>query len=931
MGLTEYRRKRDFKKTNEPKGEIKKKAEKKKAAATSAGGAFVIQKHDASRLHYDFRLELDGVLKSWAVPKGPSLNPADKRLAVQVEDHPIDYGTFEGVIPEGQYGGGTVMLWDRGEWEPLEEGENPLKQWHAGSMKFRLKGERLHGGFALVRMRGGKYGDSDNNWLLIKERDEDADRKLDVTKKYMTSVSTGRPMEEIAEGKKSRNKKEKGGMRVWNSNRAEDVEPDEVKAKDAPVPDLNLDPAGVDGAKKSRFITDLKPQLATLVKSAPETKHWVHEIKFDGYRFLVFLKKGKASLITRNGKDWTRKFPDIAEALERLPVETAILDGELVALDKQGVSRFQLLQNALKGSDSPLLAYYAFDLVYLNGYSLKSATLEDRKNLLRQLMATYHENDLVRFSEHFTQSGEKVWQNACKMGLEGIISKDLNAAYEERRSKSWVKVKCSNRQEFVIGGYTDPTGARKGLGALLVGFHEDGKFKYAGKVGTGFTDASLKEMHEKLQELEQKTNPFDNPPSGAWVRKVHWVKPVLVGEVAYTEMTDEGLLRHPSFQGLREDKKAEVVTVEQAADVEAVEEEITDKPKAKSKTTAKKAAAGAAKKLSAATTKKPTKSTASKKASASNKKDRVAADAEKAEAENDDETVKLTNPQRELFPGEGVTKQDLSNYYKAIEERAYHWMKDRPLTMVRCPEGRGKPCFYQRHNKTYDMPGILPVDVKIKGRTEKYIYMAEPVGLHALVQASTLEIHGWQCNVADVEKPDKMVFDVDPSEEVGWPQIVNAAKRVSELLEACGFKTFPMTTGGKGLHVVVPLKPKAGWDEVIGFAEAIARFLETTESDRYTANMSKAKRVGKVFVDYLRNNKTASAVLPYSTRARPGATVATPLAWSEVSEKLDPKKFTIHTVPKRVKAQKKDPWADFDKERRVLDYQQVIERLQNLA
>lgn len=919
MGLTEYRRKRDFHITNEPKGEAKKKTTAKKRAPGTAGGSFVIQKHAASRLHYDFRLELDGVLKSWAVPKGPSMNPSDKRLAVQVEDHPLEYGSFEGVIPEGQYGGGTVMLWDRGEWEPLEEGENLLKQWHAGSMKFRLKGERLHGGFALVRMRGGKYGDSENNWLLIKERDDDASRSLDVAKEYTTSVSTHRAMEEIAAGKKSRNRKEKGGMRVWTSNRAEDVEAGEVEAKaDAPVPDLNLDPGGVDGAKKGRFPTDLKPQLATLVKSAPEDKHWVHEIKFDGYRFLAFLQKGKVSLITRNGKDWTSKFPDIASALERIPVDTAILDGELVALDKNGVSRFQLLQNALSGTDAPMLAFYAFDLIYLNGYNLTSARLEDRKDQLRQIMAAYPEGDSIRFSEHFTESGEKVWENACRMGLEGIISKDLTAPYEERRSKSWVKVKCANRQEFVIGGYTDPAGARKGLGALLVGFHEDGKFKYAGKVGTGFTDATLKDIHEKLQKLEQKTTPFDNPPMGAWVRKAHWVKPVLVGEVAFTEMTDEGLLRHPSFQGLREDKKPEVVTVEEAADVEEVERESSTKAK-KSKTSITKDATTSAKKSS---TSEKTKSTKSSKASSKKSGSAV--------VDDDEDEIKLTNPQRELFPDEGITKQDLADYYASIQDRAFYWMKDRPLTMVRCPEGRSKPCFYQRHNKTYDMPGIKPVDVEIKGRVEKYLYMAEPLGLRALVQASTLEIHGWQCSVADVEAPDKIVFDVDPSPEVGWGEVVSAAKRLKELLEACGFETFPMTTGGKGLHVVVALKPEAGWDEVIAFAEAIARFLESTEPDNYTANLSKAKRTGKVFVDYLRNNKTASAVLPYSTRARPGATVATPLSWTEVTAKLDPSKFTIRTVPKRVKTQRKDPWENFEQARKSLDFQKVIERLQSM-
>ena len=887
MSLTDYHRKRNFKKTAEPEG----KEEEGQGKTSKNIRKFVVQKHAASHLHYDFRLELDGVLKSWAVPKGPSMNPKDKRLAMQVEDHPIEYGDFEGVIPEGEYGGGTVMLWDQGEWEPLQEGDDPLKHWSDGSMKFRLKGQRLTGSWALVRMKGGKYGDNKKSWLLIKERDDEATDNGSVTEKFAESVTTARDMEGIAEGKKSEGKTagEEGGLRVWTSKKA--------AARTA----TELDVKSVNGAKKASMPAKLKPQLATLVKSAPEGPKWVHEIKFDGYRFLAFIEKGKVSLITRNGKDWTEKFSGIATSLARLPVESAIVDGELVAIDSEGVTRFQLLQNSLQGVENPALGFYAFDLVYLNGYSLKSASLEDRKALLRQLMDVYSEKDDIHFSEHFSESGEIVWEKACKMGLEGIVSKDLTAGYVEKRSQAWVKVKCSNRQEFVIGGFTEPSGSRAGFGALLVGFYDaNNELRYAGKVGTGFNDELLKKMHGQLQKLEQKKTPFVNSPSGSWTRRVHWVNPELIGEVAYTEMTDEGMLRHPSFQGLREDKKAKAVKMEVGKNL---------KENGSSK-------AGKAKSSSKAAPKQKNKKAKSPKAPAA-----------ETEAANVAE-VKLTHPDKVLFPDEKYTKQDLWDYYSAVADRAYPWLANRPITLVRCPEGRSKPCFYQRHNKVGTMAGIEPVDIEIKGGNEKYIYLAEPAGLRTLVQQSTLEIHGWQCKADDVERPDRIIFDVDPSEEVDWAGVVKAAKTLKGLLEKCGFKTFVMTTGGKGLHVVVPLKPAAGWDAVVGFAQAIARYLETVDPENYTANLSKKKRVGKVFVDYLRNNKTASAVLPYSTRARPGATVATPLRWSEATASLDPRKFDMKTVPRRIASQKSDPWQGFEKARKELDYDAVIERLQ---
>ncbi len=892
MGLTEYHRKRDFKKTKEPRGKVH------KDKSGPQPRRFIIQKHAASHLHYDFRLELDGVLKSWAVPKGPSMNPKDKRLAMQVEDHPVEYGDFEGIIPEGEYGGGTVMLWDIGEWEPLLPDADPIAELESGSMKIRLKGQRLTGGFALILMKGGKYsGDKEKrSWLLIKEKDDDASDETLITEQHTTSVTTGRTMEDIAAGKPAKGKRAKaaGGLRVWSGQ------------KDAADQTGSIDPSQAEGARKSPFPSLIKPQLATLVDTAPLGENWAHEIKFDGYRFLVYINKGKVELITRNGKDWTGKFPSIAKAFQQLPVESAIVDGELVAVGQDGTSKFQLLQNAVDGTSRPSLLFYAFDLVYLNGYLLKKTPLESRKDLLRDVMLALPDGTPLHFSEHFKEDGDRVWEKACKMGMEGIISKDLTATYIEKRTQSWVKVKCSARQEFVIGGFSAPGGSRLGFGALLVGYHnEDKDFIYAGKVGTGFTDATLKKLHKQMSELTRKTSPFKNPPKGAWLRGVTWIEPSLIAEIAYMEMTDEGLLRHPSFKGLREDKPAKAVSRETPKKIE-------ETPAAMPRQT------------------KSTATTSTKSRSSKSKSEKPAAKSSaKSKAAASTDEHRLTNPDRVLFSDEGYTKQDLFDYYAAVEERAFPWLVDRPITLVRCPAGRKKPCFYQRHSNVGEMPGIEPVDVDVKGGTETYIYLAEPAGLYTLVQQSTLEIHGWQCKASDVDRPDRMIFDIDPSPEVGWPEIIEAAKTIKKLLEKCGFTTFPMTTGGKGIHVVVPLKPQAGWDEVINFAEAIARYLEATQPEKFTANLSKKKRVGRVFVDYLRNHKTASAILPYSSRARTGATVATPVTWRDVTQKLDPSKFTIKTIPARITRQKQDPWHDYEKSRRELHLDEVISRLQS--
>lgn len=863
MALKEYNKKRNFKRTSEPAG--------KKAPTKKSGGIFVVQKHEASHLHYDFRIEMDGVLKSWAVPKGPSLNPADKRLAVQVEDHPLDYGSFEGTIPQGEYGGGTVMLWDRGEWEPLEG--NPRKQLHDGSMKISLHGERLNGGFALVQMKDRDTGEPGRNWLLIKEKDDQAS-KGSITKTETTSVSTGRTMDEIARGdagKKARPRKKAAANKTPRAKTAK-IEADET-TKLSEVP----------GARKATFPKVIKPQLATLAEYVPSGEKWVHEVKYDGYRFVAFIDRGRVTLITRNGNDWTAKFPAIVKELGELPVKSAVLDGELVALGDNGKTDFQLLQNSIKGMADAELVYYLFDLLYLDGYSVKASDLLQRKALLNEMLGRASQLSLLRYSEHFAQQGEQVWSKACELGLEGIICKDTTAPYVERRSRDWLKVKCTNRQEFVIGGFSKPAGSRSGFGALLLGIRDSksSRLKYAGKVGTGFTSASLKELHTKMKSLARDESPFVNTPRESWVKGVTWIEPRLVAEVSYVEITKEGLLRHSVFHGLREDKTQEDVILE--------------------------------------------KPTTVKQASKPAKKARVP----KTSPKGNPEELKLSNPGRVLYPENDITKADLAKYYAAVGDRMAPWALNRPLSIVRCPDGRDKQCFFQRHSGTVKIPTLESIDVKGKDTTETYFYISGKSGLTGLVQNSVLEIHGWQCAADDMDHPDRIIFDIDPDEGVTWARVVKTAGLLRDVLKKCGFVPFVMTTGGKGLHVVVPLKPSAGWDEVVQFSRAVAAYFEAQHPDDYTATMSKAKRKGKLFIDAFRNNESSTAILPYSTRAREGATVATPVTWEELSARLNPKKFTVKTVPSRIARQKQDPWAAYSKSRKPLVIEKVLKKLQS--
>lgn len=900
MPLEEYKRKRNFRATPEPEGKVKK----------VKGQSFVIQKHAATRLHYDFRLEMEGVLRSWAVPKGPSLDPAEKRLAVHVEDHPIDYGGFEGIIPKGQYGGGTVLLWDRGTWLP--EGD-PVAAYKKGHLKFTLDGEKLHGGWHLVRMSGRQAGENKENWLLFKEDDEFAvpGSGEAVVQEYPQSVETGLSIEEIAADPEH----------VWQSNRPEKAATfkDKIAAKavkalkppskpaakkpaakkaaaKAEASPSGIDPSTIPGAKKAKFPAGIEPQLATLVDDVPRGAEWVHEIKYDGYRALCEVQGGEARLITRHGKDWTDRFGPVAPEAAKLPVREAILDGEAVVLEPNGTTSFQALQNALSEGREDDLVYFAFDLLYLDGYDLRGATLADRKEALTRLLEG--RGGAVRLGDHISGDGTEFYRHACNFALEGIISKRADLPYHSGRSKDWLKVKCLKRQEFVIVGFTDPEGSRVGLGALLLAVNQGKELVYAGKVGTGFNDKLLRDLRKRLDKLEVDKPAFRNAPRGAEARRSHWVKPELVGEVAFTEWTREGILRHPTFQGLREDKSPREVVRE---DPQA------PPPEAHVKAEAKRPAAQEARKM--ATVKslpkgsKPALRPAPEAVS-------VTPQSRSKKKEAEIEGVRFTNAEKVLYPEQGVTKGELALYYARIADWILPHLKDRPLTLVRCPEGRAKQCFYQKHISETVPAAVKRIDV---GDPEPYGVVSDLEGLLSLVQMGVLELHIWGSHKDRIEQPDYIVFDLDPDEGLDWERVVEGALTVREFLEGLGLRTFLKTTGGKGLHVVLPIARKDGWDEVKAFTKAISETLVAAHPDRYTSKLPKASRKGKVFIDYLRNGRGATSICAYSTRARPDAPVSAPLFWEELESGVRGNSFNVRNIFERLEKLPSDPWADFNK------------------
>ncbi|HEX2223574.1 MAG TPA: DNA ligase D [Thermoanaerobaculia bacterium] len=919
MALEEYRRKRDFKATPEPAGKVG----RSKVPELS----YVIQKHAATRLHYDFRLEMEGVLRSWAVPKGPSLDPEEKRLAVHVEDHPLDYGDFEGIIPKGQYGGGTVLLWDRGVWYPLDG--DPVAAYKKGKLKLRLEGEKLHGSWMLVRMHGDRAGENKENWLLIKEKDETAvpGSGEAVVEDNPRSVTSGMTIEEIAANPD----------RVWQSNRAESAGGDGQNAfkeklrqeaaqaaqkttpKKAAAKKAAAKAAArpeVPGARKAAFPApgNLEPQLATLVSEAPRGAEWVHEIKYDGYRALCQVRGGEARLITRNGKDWTDRFQPVASAAEAvLGDHEAVLDGEVVVLEANGTTSFQALQNALSEDRGDDLVYYAFDLLYLDGYDLRKAPLLDRKEALAGLLAGAAPEGPIRLSSHVEGRGEDFFQQACNFALEGIISKRGDLPYHGGRNKDWVKVKCLKRQEFVVAGFTDPEGSRTGFGALLLGVYEGKDLVYAGKVGTGFNEKLLTSLRRQLGKLERSESPFATTPRElareAARGSTHWVKPELVAEVAFTEWTRDGILRHPAFQGLREDKKPAEIVRERAEPREAAEEDAGTPRSAKPSRRAATAARPAAAKTVAPKLEKPMAA----KATQATKKTTPAASPKKATAANEVEIagVRLSSPDKVLFPEQAVTKRDLATYYERIADWILPHLKDRPLTLVRCPEGQGKQCFYQKHVNEQFPASIKRVDVEEGGGSVPYGAVDSLPGLISLVQMGVLELHVWGAHRDKIEKPDYVVFDLDPDEGLAWERVVEGARLMREVLNHLGLQSFLKTTGGKGLHVVLPLTRRAGWDEVKAFTKAVSDMIVAAEPNKYTSKLSKARRQGRTFIDYLRNGRGATSISAYSTRAKPGAPVSTPLFWEELDTDVRANTYTVQNLPARLESLESDPWEGF--------------------
>jgi len=800
---------------------------------------------------------MDGVLKSWAVPKGPSVVPGEKRLAVHVEDHPLEYGGFEGTIPKGEYGGGSVIVWDRGRWEPEGDAE---ESYRLGRLKFRLDGEKLRGAWTLVRM-GGAAGEHGKNWLLIKKHDDEAAADRDLLAERPESVISGRTVEDVGEG------------RAATKRRA-------AKTKRAPEPKLP--------ARRAALPESAGAELATLVTDAPAGDDWLHEVKFDGYRILARVDRGRVRLVSRNGKDWTDRLASVARAVAKLPAKTAWIDGEVVAFGPDGLSSFNLLQNAFgergvrrpaKGAE-PDLVYCVFDLLHLDGADLTREPLERRKEILRSIVPRPRRDravGTVRFSDHVGGDGPEFHREACARRLEGIVSKKRLSPYRAGRGTDWLKVRCSLRQELVIGGYTDPGGARAGFGALLVGYHakgsrRSGKLRYAGRVGTGFGEKLLLDLGRRLAKMTTKAPPFEDPPRE---RGVHWVEPKLVAEVSFTEWTGDGKLRHPSFEGLREDKRPASVVREMPKETENVARDD----------------AGAA-------PKKQNKNTGERTVVAG---------------------VTITHPDRVLYPGLGVTKEELARYYEAVAPRMLPHVEGHALMIVRCPQGQGSQCFFQKHFEGDPPPGTRVVRLKeAEGTRGAYIVPEAAKGLVALAQIGTLEIHSWGSRADDSDRPERMIFDLDPDPSVAWKDVVAAARSLRARLESVELPSFVKTTGGKGLHVVVPLVPDLSWEEVREFSRALALEFVEREPRKFTATLSKAKRKGRILIDCFRNGRGATAVAAYSTRAKPGAPVSAPIRWDELKPSLRSDHFTVRSILRRIGPRAKDPWAGFEKARASL-------------
>lgn len=851
--LDEYNKKRDFNATPEPSGASVKRS--RKASDGAHAPQFCIQKHDATRLHYDFRLEIEGTLKSWAVPKGPSLDPKVKRLAMHVEDHPLDYATFEGHIPQGHYGAGDVIVWDRGIWRPHGD---PIESYKKGRIKFELEGEKLAGTWNLVRThQEGKQ----EPWFLIKHQDAAArpQSEYDITRELPDSVLSDRTLPP---------KKRQTKM----------AEPQPTAAPATPTPSSRKrsTTGQLHDAMAAPLPESLKPELATLVDSAP-AGDWRYELKFDGYRMLARIDNGEVRLFTRNGHDWTAKLPRQAEALASLALESAWLDGEMIVTDEHGAPSFQLLQNAFESGKSGRILFYLFDMPYLNGMDLRNVVIEERRAALAKVLER-SEDEILRFSEDFGEDAGDLLTSACQIKMEGLIGKRQGSLYQSRRSDDWIKLKCQQRQEFVIVGYTEPKGARTSFGALLLGLHdtENGELRYAGKVGTGFNAETLKTIHAQLAPLEISRPAVGNAPTGYEAKGVHWLKPMLLAEVAFAEITDEGAVRHAVFQGLRTDKPATDIVEEKprpAEDIQASEPSSVPKTTARAKASSKPSGESSA----------PTSG-----------------------------KVRITHADRVIDPASGTTKMQLAEYYVSVADWILPSLQDRPIALVRAPEGVTGELFFQKNVERLAIPGMETLE------NGSIMLINNAEALVGAVQMNTLEFHAWNALAPELEKPDRFVLDLDPDPALPWKHMVEATQLTLTVLDELGLKSFIKTSGGKGIHVVVPLTPKDSWDKVKAFSHAMVTYMAKLIPDRFSAVAGPRNRVGRIFIDYLRNGKGATTINAYAARSRPGLPVSVPIFKEEIHDIKGADAWNVHTLHDRLTQLDDDPWAEMPKTRQTI-------------
>jgi bifunctional non-homologous end joining protein LigD len=832
--LEKYVQKRDFGRTPEPGG----------SGSAGGGHEFVVQMHAARRLHYDLRLELDGVLKSWAVTRGPSLTLGEKRLAVRTEDHPVDYLDFEGNIPKGEYGGGSMIVWDRGRWVPEAD---PHKGLQKGHLALFLEGTRLKGLWHLVRIRPRK-GEKTEPWLLMKADDEFARQPGDpeITEEETTSYLSGRTNAELAAA---------GDVRADHAGRAR-----VAKARRRLFPEV----ARVLGARKKLLPAFQEPSLASPCETPPSGPKWVHEIKHNGYRMQARIDGASVRLLTRKGLDWTERFASIAAAVKKIGLASGLMDGEVVVEEQNGITSFNNLQADLKAGRQDRFRYFVFDLLYCEGFDLTKAALIDRKKLLQQILAGLPASSPIRYSEHLEVDGPTMLEHSCRFGLEGIISKRKDLPYRSGRGDHWLKSKCIDRQEFIILGYVPSTADSRSVGALALGYHADGRLVYAGRVGTGWSADQARSLRDELETIVAKKPSLANQlPDGA-EKGVRWVEPRLVAEIEFREWTHDRMLRAASFKGLREDKPAAEIVLETA-------------PNTASKTAKTPVARALAK-------------------------------------------VRLTHPERILWPEPGITKQGLAEFYAEIADWILPHVTGRALSLLRCPSGTGAKCFFAKHPWQGLDDSVGRVEV---GEKEPMMVIEDLPGLLNMVQAGVVEIHPWGSRTDRLEEPDRLIFDLDPGEDVPWNVTIAAAKEVRSRLADLGLTSFLKTSGGKGLHVVVPLAPQAEWAQAKAFTERLAAQMAKEAPDKYVATAVKRARAGRIFIDYLRNGRGATAVAPYSTRQHPQATVSTPIEWDEISEGLKADHFTVDNIGHRLRFLKRDPWDGFFKLRQKLPAQAI--------